>query len=48
MQAKKESCTGTKNKKSFAPDRDDLPNDTYDNYTGAELTLQQGDQVTTE
>ncbi len=32
---------------AFAPDRDDLPDDVYDNYIGAELTLQQGDEVTT-
>jgi hypothetical protein len=32
---------------AFAPDRDDLPDDACDNYIGAELTLQQGDEVTT-
>jgi hypothetical protein len=32
---------------SFAPDKDDLPDDAYDNHMGAELTLQKGDQVTT-
>jgi hypothetical protein len=32
---------------SFAPDQDNLPDDAYDNDTGAEPTLQKGDQVTT-
>jgi hypothetical protein len=32
---------------NFAPDQDDLPDDAYDNYIGAELTLQKGDKVTT-
>jgi hypothetical protein len=30
-----------------AQDRDDIPDDSYDNYIGAELTLQKGDEVTT-
>jgi hypothetical protein len=33
--------------KTFVPNRDDLPDDTRDNYIGAELTLQQGNEVTT-
>jgi hypothetical protein len=32
---------------SFASDHDDLPDNAYDNYIGAELTLQKGDEVTT-
>jgi hypothetical protein len=32
---------------TFASDRDDMPDDAYDNYIGAELTLQKGDEVAT-
>jgi hypothetical protein len=32
---------------SVTSDRDNLPDDAYDNHTGAELTLQKGDQVMT-
>ena len=32
---------------NFSPDRDDLPDDAYDNYIGAELTLQKGNEITT-